>query len=249
MDTAIGSPQGMATDAAGNVYFISLDATPLRLPRAYGVFKLDRSGVLTRIAGNSGEGFSGDGGPAINAQFDLTSFDDESGIPGIAVDSAGNVYIADSGNNRVRKISSAGIITTIAGNGTSGRSGDGGPATSAQLIYPSSLAVDSTGNLYIGTRPRPQGFSGRKHHHYTTAAVGSAIAVDSAGNLYFAGGGQIRKIAPNGVITTVAAEDPSAMTVDNAGNIYLAEGGLVRKITPDGTSSRSPRHWHLRLFR
>ncbi len=224
-NAAIGPPQGVTTDASGNVYFIS---------SYYGVFKLDRNGVLTRIAGNGG-GYSGDGGPAINAQFNLGSFDDESGIPGIAVDSAGDVYIADTGNNRVRKISSAGIITTVAGNGTPGQSGDGGPATNAQLTCPAGLAVDRAGNLYIADRNSIRKVSADGNITTVTAAAdGSAIAVDSAGNLYIGSGGAIRKIAPNGAITTVAAENPSAMTVDSAGNIYLAEGGLVRMITPDG---------------
>ena len=116
VNTAIGSPAGATTDPAGNVYFISLYS---------GVFKLDRSGVLTRIAGTMwgvyALGYSGDGGPAINAQFCFPGYEDVyAGISGIAVDGTGNVYIADSGNHRVRKISSAGIVTTIAGNGEEG---------------------------------------------------------------------------------------------------------------------------------
>ena len=98
-------------------------------------------GDINTIAGNGTAGFSGDGGPATSAQLNLPL--------GVVEDSAGNTYIADSGNNRIRKIDSAGVITTIAGNGTAGYSGDGGPATSAMLNFPYRVAVDSAGNVYI----------------------------------------------------------------------------------------------------
>jgi uncharacterized protein (TIGR03437 family) len=201
------------------------------------VFKLDRSGTLTRIAGNTGDGYSGDGGPAIDAQFRLSNYDGEAGFPGIAVDGAGNVYIADSGNYRVRKISSTGIITTVAGNGISGNSGDGGPAINAQLDYPSGLAVDSAGNLYIASGDRVRKVS--PDGTITSAITGfdGPIAVDGAGNLYVAGGGSVLKVLPTGVSTKVASEDGLAMAVDGAGNIYLANIAQVRRITPDGNSS------------
>ena len=239
LTTAIGSVQCIATDAAGNVYFTSLYASyPAYYHGKYGVFKLDRSGVLTRIAGNTGEGYFGDGGSAIDAQFRLSNFDDESGMPGVAVDGAGNVYIADSGNNRVRKITSGGIITTVAGDGTAGTSGDGGPADSAQLVYPSGLAVDSEGDLYIAAGDRIRKVSPDGNITTTaTAAPGSAIAVDNLLNLYIAGSGMVPKVAPSGAITTVASEDGLAIAVDNASNIYIAQAGRVRKIAADGLIS------------
>jgi trimeric autotransporter adhesin len=239
LTTAIGSVQSIATDTAGNVYFTSLYASyPAYYHGKYGVFKVDRSGDLTRIGGNTGEGYTGDGGPAIDAQFRLSNFDDESGMPGVAVDGGGNVYIADSGNNRVRKITPSGIITTVAGNGTCGTSGDGGPANSAQLVYPSGLAVDSGGNLYIaaGDRIRKVAADGIITT-IATAAPGSAIAVDSLLNLYIASAGVVRKVAPSGAIATVAGEDGLAIAVDNAFNIYLAQPGGVRKIAADGLIS------------
>src|SRR5213593_4017849 len=96
----IGPTYAVATDAPGNVYFISDDC----------VFKLDQNGVLTRVAGDSRAGYSGDGGPAINAQLNFPR--------GIAVDSAGSLFIADTSNDRIRKVSADGIITTVAGNGS-----------------------------------------------------------------------------------------------------------------------------------
>src|SRR5450759_4117502 len=144
VSASIGSPQGVATDATGNLYFTSLNC----------VFKLDPNGVLTLVAGNSRPGYSGDGGPATSAQLKLTSslFTPN----GVAADSSGNLYIADSGNFRIRRVSPDGIITTVAGNGIYGFSGegDGGPATSARLGGPTGLAVDSTGRLYIADSGR-----------------------------------------------------------------------------------------------
>ena len=235
VNAAIQSPQSIATDAAGNVYFTSLsNGSPAYYHGRYGVFKLDRSGILTRIAGNTGDGYSGDGGPAIDAQFRLSNYDGEAGFPGIAVDGGGNVYIADSGNYRVRKVSSVGIITTVAGNGISGNSGDGGPAIGAQLDYPSGLAVDSAGNLYIASGDRVRKVSPDGTITSVVTGFDGAIAVDSAGNLYVAGGGSVLKVLPTGVSTKVASEDGLAMAVDGAGNIYLANIAQVRRITPDG---------------
>src|SRR5437588_207710 len=118
----IGTPAGIATDSIGNVYFTGLNA----------VFKVDSRGILTRVAGNSRPGYSGDGGPATNAQLNLpVGF---GAFEGLAVDSAGAVYIADSGNRCVRKVAPNGIITTVAGNPTGESStGDGGLAASSSI--------------------------------------------------------------------------------------------------------------------
>src|ERR1700689_4609652 len=114
---------GVAVDAAGNVF--------LSLPEDAAVMRLDATtGILARVAGNGTNGFSGDNGPAVNAQL--------YGPSGLALDSAGNLYIADTNNRRVRKVSN-GIITTVAGNG-----GDG--AASADLYYPTALAIDTASN-------------------------------------------------------------------------------------------------------
>ena len=126
------SPQSVAVDKAGNVFFADFYSDILRLDVT--------TGILTVVAGNGTPGFSGDNGPATSAQMNQPE--------GIAVDSAGNLYIADTINNRIRKVSN-GVITTVAGNGVRGFSGDNGPATSAQLFWPEGVAVDSAGNLYI----------------------------------------------------------------------------------------------------
>jgi hypothetical protein len=105
------------------------------------VRKVSTSGTITTVAGNGTPGFSGDGGPATNARLRPPT--------GVAVDAAGNLYIADIFNQRVRKVSTSGTITTVAGTGIYGFSGDGGPATNARLAYPSGVAVDAAGNLYI----------------------------------------------------------------------------------------------------
>ena len=187
------------------------------------LFKLDPSGTLTRVAGTSRAGYSGDGGPAINAQLGFTGGE----FPGIAVDSAGNVYIADFFNDRIRKVSSAGIITTVAGNGslgTSGDVGDGGAATDAQLDQPRGVVVDSVGNIYVGSDSRVRkispagiittiagtgipGYSGDGGPAINAQISEAAgLALDNSGNLYIADrtNHRVRQISSVGIITTIA---------------------------------------------
>ncbi|MGA2119431.1 MAG: hypothetical protein ABSH56_32365 [Bryobacteraceae bacterium] len=122
-------PYGAAVDTSGNLLIADLYNNRVR--------KVSSSGTITTVAGNGQQNFSGDGGPATSA---IT------GQPyGLAVDAVGNLFVADFGNDRVRKVSSSGVITTIAGNGNPGFSGDGGTAASAQLNYPKGLAVDAPG--------------------------------------------------------------------------------------------------------
>jgi hypothetical protein len=137
LNVTLGSSTSFAADTTGNVYIASYSYSS--------VFKLDQNGELTRVAGNGRGGYAGDGGPATSAQLNL--------LPGIVLDPAGNLYIADYG--RIRRVSPSGIIITVSGNGTPGFSGDGGPATDAQ-IAPVALAVDS---VPCGTQqlPSPKG--------------------------------------------------------------------------------------------
>ncbi len=121
----------VTSDSLGQIYIA--DGARIR--------KVNLSGIISTVAGNGTDGFSGDGGPATQAQLGSPS--------GVAVDGAGNIYIADTQNLRIRKVNTSGIITTIAGNGTAGFSGDLGPATSASLSYPQGVYADNSGNVYI----------------------------------------------------------------------------------------------------
>ncbi len=142
--TPIAGPQAsfdslssVATDSVGNAYFSAVNC----------VFKLDSNGVMSLVAGNSRAGYSGDGGPATIAQMN--------GPNGVAADNKGNLYIADYNSHRVRKVSVTGIITTVAGTGSAGYSGDGGLATSAWLLNPHGVSLDGSGNLYIAVMCTP----------------------------------------------------------------------------------------------
>jgi uncharacterized protein (TIGR03437 family) len=219
----IHGPYAVATDSAGDLYIAD---------SGNNVIRKVANGVITTVAGNGTMGYSGDNGPATSAQLDAPY--------GVAVDSAGNLYIADSANNVIRKVS-GGVITTIAGNGTSGYTGDNGPATSAQLFTPSAVALDSAGNLYIldfgnnvirkvsasslvittvaGTNAT-YGFGGDNGPATSAELYGpNGIAVDSAGNLYIAdtSNSRIRKVsASNGVITTFAGNGTPGFAGDGA---------------------------------
>jgi sugar lactone lactonase YvrE len=132
-NTEMGRPDGIACDAAGNLYIADGDYNR--------IYVLNTSGIITTVAGTNGAYYSGDDGPATNA----TIYDPL----GVALDAAGNVYIADSGNNRIRMVNTSGIITTVAGNGEAGYFGDGAAPTAARLSYATGVAVDAIGNLYI----------------------------------------------------------------------------------------------------
>jgi trimeric autotransporter adhesin len=255
----IGGSQGVALDSAGNLYIVDLVS----------VRKVSPQGIITTVAGNgTNVGFSGDGGPAIDASLYFPQ--------GIALDGAGNLYIADSGNNRVRMVTPAGIITTVAGGFQGGFSGDGGPATSAELNDPVGVALDSAGNLYIADygnnrirKVSPQGIittaAGNGVYSFsgdggpaTSAqlAVPQEVAVDSSGIVYVADAAndRVRRISPGGVISTVAGNGsqgfagdggpatqaelnaPQGVAADSAGNVYIADGfnDRIRKVSPQG---------------
>ena len=126
-------PSGIAVDSSGNLFIADYGNHSIR--------KVDSGGMISTVAGNGTEGFSGDTGPATAAQLSLPYR--------VAVDGSGNLFIADTNNRRIRKVDSSGNISTVAGNGTRGFSGDTGPATAAELSSPTGIAVDSSGNLFI----------------------------------------------------------------------------------------------------
>jgi uncharacterized protein (TIGR03437 family) len=239
----------VTSDGAGNVYFVSsLNC----------VFKVDPLHSVTRVAGTSYAGYSGDGGPAINAQLSTTDFSDNAlfGWPGgLVLDRSGNLYISDPGNHRVRKVSPSGVITTAVGNGTVGNTGDGGPATAAQLIYPAGLAMDNSGNLYIADVGQIRKVSPNGMITTVVQSGARGLAVDKSSNLYFSAGAFVRKASPDGTVTVLAGSGfigdggdggpatsaqfigPSGVALDDAGNIYIADVSRVRKVAPDGTIS------------
>jgi uncharacterized protein (TIGR03437 family) len=206
----IASPGGMTVDSAGNVYISDLNGSA--------IYKLDKTGVLTTVAGGA-FGFSGDGGPATKAALYFPS--------GVAIDSAGNIYFADKGNNRVRKVDTKGVITTFAGTGTAGYSGDGGPATSAKLGLNltaafQGVAVDSAGNVYIAdpqnNRIRMVNPSGIIS---TFAGNGTPFATGSLGN------------GDGGPPASASLSTPYGVKVDSLGNVFIADTGhgIIRKVT------------------
>jgi sugar lactone lactonase YvrE len=210
------------------------------------VYRVSAEGILTVVAGNGTAGYSGDGGPAIDAQFHY--------IHALAVDASGNIFVADTNNNRVRKINPAGTVTTVAGTGGWGSAGDGGAAASAQLASPRGVAVDGAGNLYIAdsgnNRIRRMSLTGiittvagNENGGYsgdggpaTSARLNypTAIAIDMQGNLFIADryNNRIRLVSSSGIITTLAAppsiSDPRGVAVDVAGNVYVADSGNNR---------------------
>jgi uncharacterized protein (TIGR03437 family) len=232
----IGAIQGIATDRFGNLYLSDTNHHRVR--------KIATTGTITTVAGTGTAGFGGDGGPATSAQLNLPY--------GVAVDLAGYLYIADLNNNRVRRVSPDGTINTYAGSGGQGSSGDGGPATSAEMLSPRNVTVDAAGNLYIaefaGHRVRKVAPSGLISTAAGTGIAGFAgdggpataaqlafpagLALDRQGNLYIADSQnqRVRKILSGGQISTVLGGTgtyslltPIAVTVDLAGDIFVAD--------------------------
>ncbi len=251
----INKPQGIVVDNIGNIFIADT--------WNYRVRKIDTNGIITTVAGNGNNSFSGDGGPATQASI---------GPPyGVAVDDPGNIYIADTWNYRVRKIDTNGIITTVAGNGNNSFSGDGGPAAQAGLGWPSSVAVDTIGNVFIpdNWRVRKVDTSGTISTIAGNGQGGSSgdgglaiqanlnypqvVAVDNKGNVFIVEFLQIRKVDASGIITTIAGNGgwsgsgdgnpatqesiiPNGITLDNVGNLYIADTGnrKIRKVDTSG---------------
>ncbi|MEO6983451.1 MAG: Ig-like domain repeat protein [Edaphobacter sp.] len=227
----LAAPAQVAYDASGNLYIADLNDNVIR--------KVSVVGIVTTVAGTGEQGFAGDGGAATSAQLDSPA--------GVAVNAAGEIYIADTHNQRIRKVS-GGTITTIAGTGVEGFSGDNGAAASAQLSNPSALALDSSGNLFIADTDNhrirkisgttittvagngEQAFSG-DGASATAAAIDSpnGVAIDAAGKIYIGDtrNQRVRVVDTTGVISTLAG---------NGNKTYGGDGG-----TAAGASLARPR--------
>ena len=260
-------PSRVAIDASGNLFIADQDNMRIR--------EVGTDGIITTVAGNGTQGYSGDGGRATSAEFDFPC--------GVALDASGNLFIADGANSRIRKVGTNGIITTVAGNGFNsgpgmggGYSGDGGPATSAELSWPGDVALDASGNLFIpdegnqririvGTNGIITTVAGNGTRGYSGDGGPASnaelnypidVAVDASGNLYIADqyNNRIRKVGTNGVITTVAGNgtqgysgdggpatsaelnQPEGVALDASGNLFIADFGnsRIRKVGTAG---------------
>jgi sugar lactone lactonase YvrE len=249
-------PEAVAVDGAGNVYVADRNNATIR--------KVTPAGVVTTLAGSAGQNGSADGTGAA-ASFSYPS--------GVAVDGAGNVYVADSDNNTIRKVTAAEVVTTLAGSvGLSG-SADGTGAA-ARFSYPTGVAVDGAGNVYVADyyndtirKVTPAGvvttLAGTAGQYGSADGTGATarfsyptgVAVDGAGNVYVADSDNntIRKVTPAGVVTTLAGSsgqqgsadgtgaaasfyNPRGVAVDGSGNVYVADSdnNTIRKVTPAG---------------
>ncbi len=202
--TEISLVDGIAVDKNGNIYIAMRDHNIIS--------RVDTLGNMTRFAGTGESGFSGDKGKATEAQLKIPA--------GLTFDKKGNLYIADRNNHRIRKVDTRGIITTVAGNGTAGFSGDGGKATQAQLNLPSGVAVDDKGNIYISDRSNNR-----------------VRVVDNKGTITtFAGNGGDGYKGDLGPATQAQLSKPFGLALDKKGNLYIAdrENNRVRKVNPQG---------------
>src|ERR1035437_9708216 len=213
------NPYGVTIDVDGNLFVSDLDHHLIR--------KSNTNGIITTVAGNGSYSYSRDGGAATNAALDSSC---------TAVDTSGNLFIADYYNNRIRKVSTNGIITTVAGNGTWAFSGDGGAAIDAELKDPSAVAMDTQGNLFIADTYNHRIRKIDTNHIITTVAGNginsfsgdggaatnaalnypSGVVLDAGGNLLIADriNSRIRKVNTNGIITTVAGNGPRSFSGD-----------------------------------
>ena len=202
----IDTVYGVAVDAHGNIY-----AADSRNHRVREI----ANGIITTVAGTGVEGYFGDGLQATSAQLSFPR--------AVAVDAAGNLYIADTGNCRIRKVTPAGVISTIAGDGTANYSGDGGSASAAELSYPEALTLDSAGNLYVADS---------WNYRVREITTGGKIQL-------VAGNGSYGPFGDNGLATAASLGLIQSLAIDTAGNLYLSDAynHVVRKVAPGGNIS------------
>jgi trimeric autotransporter adhesin len=248
LSAVLGQPEGIAIDSAGNIYVADAAASRIR------IIALD--GTIETFAGTGAAGFSGDGGPATAAALNQPY--------GLAFDHFGNLYIADLGNGRVRKVTSDGNIHTVAGGGTFAATsqGQGGSATSAQLMQPRNVAIDSAGNLYISDFEANQVYSVGTNGTLTLVAgnglaglVGdgmsallgelnapAGLAVDATGSLYIAdsGNNRVRKVSSGVIINVFNTPSPTGLALDSNGTLHIAASsyfGTLSQQNPTLTSA------------
>jgi len=259
-------PTGIAIDKYGNLYIADAEDNRIR--------KVDTSGIIFTYAGAGLVGYSGDGGPADSALFNNPC--------GVATDIAGNVYVADSGNNVIRVINPSGIISTFAGTGTSGYSGDGGPATAATLAAPVGVTTGSDGSVYVAEAGNNvirkilpdatiitfagNGIAGDSANNIPATAAElyapSGLALDNRGNVYISDekNNRIRVVDTAGIITILAGNGhsgfsgdngpatdaelfwPKGVAVDSNYNIYIADNNnnVIRKTRPHTARVNDP---------
>ena len=223
-NAGLSSPYGVAVDAMADIFITDT--------YNYRIRKVNASGIITTVAGNGSKSYSGDGGAATNASVNAPQ--------GLALDATGNLFIADTSNNRIRKLDTNGIITTVAGNGTASYSGDGGAATNAGLQLPYAVALDTMGNLFIADNSNNRirkvdtngiittvAGNGSSSTSYSTSNDGHAatnvalsflygVAVDSTGDLFIDDyiAEVILKVDPNGIISKAAGKAQTGYSGD-----------------------------------
>ena len=214
----LNGPIQVSVDISGNVYIADGYNFKIRM--------VTRRGIITTIAGTGAQGTIGDNGPATSAQLMFAS--------GLSLDISGNVYIAESSNCKIRMVNSAGIITTIAGTGDWGSSGDGGAATSAQLNFPYGVSVDISGNVYIADQ----------NNHRIRIVTSAGIITTFAGSEWRSGSS-----GDGGAATSATLYYPRGVSVDISGNVYIADSnnkirmvsstGIITTIAGTGTPGSS----------
>jgi sugar lactone lactonase YvrE len=212
----LNTPDGVAFDAAGNLFIAdTLNHRIRKVNRAGTIVTVAGSGAISTVGHSTGGfGFSGDGGPAVYAQLSIPE--------GVAVDTRGNIYIADTGNDRIRKVDTKGIIRTLAGTGNNPYSGDGGPATRANLYAPVGIAIGPGGSVYFSER----------YQQTVRMITARGVMVPVAGR-----GGSRGGTGDGGYAVRAKLDDPQGIAFGPAGELYVADTGnrRIRVVWPDRT--------------